>query len=143
MRSSDGILRQVRRALVAVFLLSGLASMLLVALALHAVPLLGIDLAAPSGRQLWLLAASASAAALVLLCIDAARERILQRAGLWLDHTLAHHTLSGGRAAAPVHMLKSDAAAIGRMRDALIERTALPALEAPWALAAMLVLALL
>jgi len=40
-------------------------------------------------------------------------------------------------------MLKSDAAAIGRMRDALIERTALPALEAPWALAAMLVLALL
>jgi Biotin-lipoyl like len=143
MRSSDGILRQVRRALVAVFLLSGLASVLLVALALHAVPLLGIDLTLPSGRQLWLLAASASAAALVLLCIDAARERILQRAGLWLDHTLAQHTLSGGRAAAPVHALKSDAAAIGRVRDALIERTALPALEAPWALAAMVVLALL
>jgi outer membrane murein-binding lipoprotein Lpp len=143
MRSSDGILRQVRRALVAVFLLSGLASVLLVALALHAVPLLGIDLALPSGRQLWLLATSASAAALVLLCIEAARERILQRAGLWLDHTLAQHTLSGGRAAAPVHALKSDAAAIGRVRDALIERTALPALEAPWAVAAMIVLALL
>src|SRR5215471_15315055 len=105
MRSSDGILRQVRRALVAVFLLSGLAGMLLVALALHAVPLLGLDLAMPSG-QLWLLAASASAAALVLLCIAAARERILQRAGLWLDHTLAQHTLSTGRAAAPVHALR-------------------------------------
>jgi hypothetical protein len=143
MRSSDGILRQVRRALVAVFLLSGLASALLVALALHAVPLLGIDLSLPTGRQLWVLAASASAAALVLLCIEAARERILQRAGLWLDHTLAQHTLSGGRAAAPVHALKSDAAAIGRVRDSLIERTALPALEAPWALAAMVVLALL
>jgi hypothetical protein len=142
MRSSDGILRQVCRALVAVFLLSGVASVLLVALALHAVPLLGLDLAMPSG-QLWLLAASASATALVLLCIDAARERILQRAGLWLDHTLAQHTLSGGRAAAPVHALRSDAAAIARVRDALIERTALPALEAPWALAALAVLALL
>jgi hypothetical protein len=143
MRTSDTILRQVRWALIAVFLLSGLASLLLVALALHAIPLLALDLAVPRFDQLWLLAASASAAALALLCIDAARERILQRAGLWLDHTLAQHTLSGGRQAAPVHVLKSDAAAIARVRDALIERAAMPALEAPWALAVMAVLALL
>ena len=71
----------MRRALTAVFILSGLASLVLAVLALHAIPLLALDFAVPRSEQLWLLAASASAAALVLLCIDAARERILQRAG--------------------------------------------------------------
>ena len=144
MRTSDKILRQVRRALIAVFILSGLASLVLAVLALHAIPLLALDFAVPRSEQLWLLAASASAAALALLCIDAARERILQRAGLWLDHTLAQHTLlNGSRQAAPLNALKSDAAAIARVRDALLDRAAMPALEAPWALALIAVLVLL
>jgi Biotin-lipoyl like len=144
MRTSDRILRQVRRALTAVFILSGLASLVLAVLALHAIPLLALDFAVPRSEQLWLLAASASTAALVLLCIDAARERILQRAGLWLDHTLAQHTLlNGSRQAAPLNAMKSDAAAIARVRDALLDRAAMPALEAPWALALIAVLVLL
>ena len=73
MRTSDRILRQVGWALAAVFLLSGLASLLIVLLALHAIPLLANHFAVPRSGQLWLLAASAMAAALSLLCIGAAR----------------------------------------------------------------------
>jgi len=43
MRTPDRILRQVRRALTAVFILSGLASLVLAVLALHAIPLLALD----------------------------------------------------------------------------------------------------
>ncbi|HEU4381393.1 MAG TPA: biotin/lipoyl-binding protein [Hyphomicrobiaceae bacterium] len=134
MRTSDKILRQVRSALAAVLALSGLASLLIVLLALHAVPLLANDFAVARSGQLWLLMTSAAAATLGLLCIDAARERILQRAGLWLDHTLAHQTLlDGTRQSAAPSALRADAAAIGRLREALLARAALPALEAPWA----------
>jgi ATP-binding cassette, subfamily C, bacterial len=144
MRTSDKILRQVGWALAAVFALSGLASLLIVLLALHAVPLLANDFALPRSGQLWLLVASATAAALALLCIDAARERILQRAGLWLDHTLAHQALlDGARQSVTPSALRADAGAIGRLRDALVDRCALPALEAPWALVLLVVLALL
>ena len=144
MRTSDKILRQVGWALAAVFLLSGLASLLIVLLALHAVPLLANDFAVARSGQLWLLAASATAAALGFLCIDAARERILQRAGLWLDHTLAHQTLlDGARQSVVPSALRADAGAIGRLRDALLDRAALPALEAPWALVLLVALALL
>src|SRR5262245_56294896 len=144
MRTSDRVLRQVRRALAAVFLLSGLANLLLVLLVLHVIPLLALDPALPRFELLWLLAASASAVALALLCVEAARERVLQRAGLWLDHALAQHTLlRGARQAAPANALKSDAAAIARVRDVLLDRAAMPALEAPWALALIAVLALM
>ena len=53
MRSSDKILRQVGWALAAVFLLSGLASLLIVLLALHAVPLLANDFAVPRSCLLY------------------------------------------------------------------------------------------
>ena len=144
MRTSDRILRQVGWALAAVFLLSGLASLLIVLLALHAIPLLANHFAVPRSGQLWLLAASAMAAALSLLCIEAARERILQRAGLWLDHTLAERTLlDGTRQSVAPSALRADAAAIGRLRDALLDRAVLSVLEAPWALAFVAVLLLL
>ena len=68
MRRSDRILRQVRRALIAAFVLAGCASGLFAALALHALPLIPRDLSLPQAEQLWLLMASAAAAALVLLC---------------------------------------------------------------------------
>ena len=54
MRCSDKILRQVRWALGAVFLLSGLASLIIVLLALHAVPLLANDFAVARSGQLWI-----------------------------------------------------------------------------------------
>jgi hypothetical protein len=144
MRTSDKILRQVRRALLCAFLLAGVVSLLLAALALHAIPLLAADGPLTGAEELWLLFASAGLLCAVLLCVEAARERIVQRAGLWLDHTLAQRILrNGSRRATPADALRSDAAAIARLRDALLERRIAPLLSLPWACFPLALLALL
>ena len=81
-------MQQVRRALVAAFVLGGFASLLQLALPLYALHVFESAIPTASLETLALLTLIAAAAAAALVSLAAARDRILLRAGLWLDHTL-------------------------------------------------------
>ena len=138
MHTSRELLQQVRRALVAAFVLGGAAFLLQMALPLYALHVVeGAAAAASFGTlaQLSLIAAIAAGAAIALA---AARDRILLRAGLWLDHTLGQHMLAdGARLGTPPAELKKRGEALALLSGALADRAIVAALEAPWALAAL------
>ncbi len=136
MHTSALILRQVRRAVAAAFLLGGFPALLQLALPLCALHVIDSAIPARSVETLALLCALAAGALATLACVNAARARILLRAGLWLDHTLGCHTLEQGLAqnAKPDAMADS-AASLARLRTAFANGTVLPVLDLPWLLA--------
>ena len=144
MHTSREFLQQVRRALVAAFVLGGAAFLLQMALPLYALHVVeGAAAAASFGTlaQLSLIAAIAAGAAIALA---AARDRILLRAGLWLDHTLGHHMLAkGARLGTSSAELKKNVDALALVSGALVDRAIVAALEAPWVPAVLAALALL
>ncbi len=144
MRTSDRLLKQVRRALAAVFVLGGFASLLSLALPLYVLGILAIAVPTGDVEALGLLTVAVGGAVLTLLCVEAMRGRILLRAGLWLDHTLGQHMLENGlKLGLPPSTLKQNAAALARLCAALKERAVLPALDAPWTPLLLIALTLL
>ena len=144
MHTSRELLQQVRRALVAAFVLGGCAFLLQMALPLYALHVVESAAAAASFGTLALLTLVAAIAAGAAIALAAARDRVLLRAGLWLDHTLGHHMLANGaRLGTPPVELKKNADALALLSGALADRAIVAALEAPWVLAVLAALALL
>ena len=137
-------MQQVRRALLAAFVLGGFASLLQLTLPLYALHVFESAVPAASLETLGLLALIAAGTVALWTCITAARDRILLRAGLWLDHTLGRRMLEEGeRLGTPPAELEKDMDALAAFTGALAERTLVPALEAPWLALAIVVLGLL
>ena len=135
MQTSLQLLRQVRRAVVAAFLLGGFSALLQLAIPLFALHAIDAAIPAHSNQTLLLLALLAAVALAALACVTSVRARILLRAGLWLDHTLGAHALQTGlRRNAQPEAMAADATAIARVRTALSNGTALALLDAPWIL---------
>ena len=136
MLSSRRPLRQVRRALLVASVLSVGISALLLSLPLFALQL--FEAAIPAGSADLIVVASACiAAALVLsLGVDACREVILVRAGMWLDHQIGQEIVETSlalRLAETTVRARSDA--VGRLRDALAGGRLTAITELPWTLA--------
>jgi hypothetical protein len=144
MHTSRKLLQQVRRALVAAFVLGGAAFLLQMALPLYALHVVEGAVAAASFETLALLSLIAAIAAGAAIALAAARDRILLRAGLWLDHTLGHHMLANGArlGTAPAE-LKKNADALALLSGALADRAIVAALEALWVPVVLVALALL
>ena len=135
MQTSVLLLRQVRRALAAAFLLGGFAALLQLALPLCALHAIDTAIPARSTETLLLLVILAVVALAALAALSAARARMLLRAGLWLDHTLGCHLLESGlRHNAHPETMARDAAAIARIRAGLCNGTVLALLDLPWLL---------
>jgi hypothetical protein len=144
MRTSATLLQQVRQALFAVFILGGFAGLLALATPLLARYVLDCVIPLGDPEALGLAALAASAAGLALLCIEAARERIVLQARLWLDHTLGQHILDrGANVGAPLPELHQQAGALAQLGDGLIAQVVVPALDALWAPIGIVALALL
>jgi hypothetical protein len=144
MHTSRKSLQQVRRALVAAFVLGGCAFLLQMVLPLYALHVVESAATAGSFGTLALLAGVAAIAAGGAVALAAARDRILLRAGLWLDHTLGHHMLANGaRLGTPPAELKRNADALALLSTALADRAIVAALEAPWVPAVLVAMALL
>jgi hypothetical protein len=144
MRTIATVLNEVRRALLAVFILGGFAGVLALA-----VPLLAryvLDCVIPLNDRAALVRALlvASVAGVALVCIQAARQRMVLQARLWLDHTLGQHILDRGASlgAAPAELNKQ-AGALAQLGDGLVPEVALPSLDALWAPIGIIALALL
>ena len=137
-------MQQVRRAVLAAFVLGGFASLLQLTLPLYALHVFDSAVPAASLETLALLALIAAGTIALCTCITAARDRILLRAGLWLDHTLGRRMLEDGeRLGTPAAKLEKDIDALAAFTAALAERTLVPALDAPWLALAVVALGLL
>src|SRR5258707_102108 len=96
MPTSRKLLQQVRRAVLAAFVLAGFASLLQLTLPLYALHVFESAVPAASLETLGLLALMAAGTVAIWVGVAAARDRILLRAGLWLDHTLGQRMLEEG-----------------------------------------------
>src|SRR6185503_1072796 len=135
MHTSRKLLQQVRRALVAAFVLNGFASLLQLALPLTALHIVESAIPTASLETLALLTLIAAAAIAALVSLAAVRDRILLRAGLWLEHTLGQHMLANGaRLGTPPAEIKKNADALALLSGALADRAVIAALDAPWLL---------
>jgi|GEM_PF-5318055 len=144
MYKSGPILHQARRAVLAAFVLGGFASLLQLALPFYALHVVESALSQASLETLLLLAVIVAGAGAALACLASARDRILLRAGLWLDHTLGAHLLHrASRAGAEPEELSRSADALGRLAQALTQRMLLPAMDAVWLPVFLAALALL
>ncbi len=138
------LLQQARRAVLAAFVLGGFACLLQLTLPLYALHVLESAVPAASIETLGLLALIAAGTVALWTCIAAARDRILLRAGLWLDHTLGQCLLEDGeRSGSPPAEIEKDADALAAFATALAERSLVPALDAPWLALSVVVLGLL
>lgn len=133
MHTSKKLMQQVRRALVAAFVLGGFANLLQLAIPLYVLHVLDSAIPAASFATLALLTLIAAGALLTLVCLAAARDRILLRAGLWLDHTLGAHMLeNGARLGTPPAALKKHADALALVSGALADRAVVAAFDVAW-----------
>ncbi len=133
MHTTRKLLGQVRRALFAALLLAGFANLLQLALPFYALHVFESALPAASLETVGLLALIAAGAGLTLVSLVAARDRIVLRAGLWLDHTLGRHILENGtRLGTPPAEIAANVAALARYTSALSDRSIVAMLDAPW-----------
>jgi len=133
MRTSRRMLKQVRSALVAAFLFSGCINILMLATPLYILQIFETVVPLGSLETLVVLSVMAVAAMVTVAAVEMARDTILLRAALWLDHELGHHILENGvRLAVPGGELRQDAAALERLRGYLSSSAILPLFDAPW-----------
>ena len=144
MRSSRKLLKQARRAVLVALLFSAGINILMLMTPLYTLQL--FDTVVPTGsvETLVILTMMVGVAIVTLAIVELCRDRILMRAGLWLDHVLGQHVLENGLkgGTAPGEMRK-DAAALRQVRNLITSPTAASLLDLPWTPAFLVVLALL
>jgi ABC-type protease/lipase transport system fused ATPase/permease subunit len=90
------MLKEVRRALLVAFAFSGAANVLMLATPLYTLQVFEAVVPLGSLETLLVLTVITAAAILALGLIEIARDVILQRAGVWLEHELGPHLLRNG-----------------------------------------------
>jgi len=133
MRTSRRMLRQVRRAAFVAFVFSGCINILMLATPLYILQVFETVVPLASVETLLVLTVMAVGAIAALALIELARDRIMLRAGLWLDHELGQHMLENGLKAgtAPAEM-QADARALEQFRAFLTSPAITPLFDAPW-----------
>ena len=144
MRTSRKLLKQARRATLIALLFSACINVLMLATPLYTLQL--FDTVVPSGsiETLVVLTLMVGVAILALSLIELCRDRILMRAGLWLDHVLGQHMLANGlKGNVAAADLRADAVALRQVKGFLTSPSAASFLDVPWTPAFLVVLALL
>ena len=143
MHTSRQLLGQVRRALRAAMALSAGISALMLAVPLFALHVFETVLPAASIEVLAILGGMTAAAVLVAIVLHYARELVLLRAALWLDHVLGQWLIeSAATRRASATELRREADAVATLRSAIAEGRLWPVLELPSAAVACGIVAL-
>ncbi|MDX2204669.1 MAG: biotin/lipoyl-binding protein [Hyphomicrobiaceae bacterium] len=141
MRTSEFLLRQVRRALSVAFLLGGVAVLLQAAAPLYLLYVIDVAIPARNSDAILLVTVLAAAALATQACLDAVRARVLLRAGLWAEHTLGSELLRPAGSASAAQA--DDLAALARLRRSASDGSLLAGLDAPWQILMIGVIALI
>ena len=127
------MLKQVRRALLAAFVFSGAINLLMLATPLYTLQVFESVVPLDSIETLVVLTVMTGAAILASALIEIARDMLLLRAGLWLDHELGQHILENGlKLGASTPELKQDIAALEQFKAFLSSGGVTPLFDAPW-----------
>lgn len=127
------MLKQVRRALLAAFLFSGCINVLMLATPLYTLHVFETVVPLGSIETLVILTAITGAAIVALALIEMARDAILLRAGLWLDHELGQHMIENGlKLGTPGAELKADARALEQVKQFITGSVVTVLFDAPW-----------
>ncbi len=138
------MLKQVRRALLVAFLFSGCINVLMLATPLYTLQVFETVVPLGSIETLVILTIITAAAIIALALIEMARDTILLRAGLWLDHELGQHIIENGlKLSTPGTELKSDARALEQVKQFLTGGVVTVLFDAPWVPLFLVALALL
>jgi PrtD family type I secretion system ABC transporter len=127
------MLKQVRRALLAAFVFSGAINVLMLATPLYTLQVFESVVPLDSIETLVVLTLMTGAAIAACALIEIARDMLLLRAGLWLDHELGQHILENGLklgSAAPE--LKQDVQALEQFKAFVSGPAITPLFDAPW-----------
>ncbi len=144
MRTSRRLLKQVRRALLVAFLFSGCINALMLATPIYTLQV--FETVVPSGsiETLILLTGMAGATLLALMLLEMIRDRILLRAGLWLDHVLGQHLLDNGlKAGLAPRDMQAELKSLATLRSFLTGPLINALFDAPWTPLFLVSLALL
>lgn len=133
MRTSRRMLKQVRRALLAAFVFSGAINVLMLATPLYTLQVFESVVPLDSIETLVVITAMTGAAILASALIEIARDMLLLRAGLWLDHELGQHILENGlKLGASSSELRQDMVALEQFKVFLSAGAITPLFDAPW-----------
>lgn len=141
MRTSRQLLKEARRALVAAFVFSGAINLLALVLPIYTLQIFETVVPAGSLETLIALTAMAGVALTALAMLEGVRDRLLLRAGLWLDHVLGEHIVAAGLAATgPGADVKGDVRALSTLKTFLTGGGIAILFDAPWIAAFLLAL---
>lgn len=133
MRTSRLLLRQVRRALLVAFVFAGAINVLALATPIYILQV--FEAVVPTGSIATLIVLTALVAVFVAAwaLLELVRDRILLRAGLWLDHEIGRHILDNGiKAGQPASELSEAGRAVERLRSFVTSPAILPLFDAPF-----------
>lgn len=133
MRTSRRILGQIRRAVFVAFLFTGCINVLMLAMPLYTLQIFENVVPVGSIETLLVLSAIVAAAVVAMALIEIARDRIMLRASVWIDHELGQHILENGLKShsAPAE-LRAEATALARLRAFLTSPAMIPLFDAPF-----------
>lgn len=133
MRTSRRMLAQIRRAVFVAFLFSGCISVLMLALPLYTLQIFENVVPVGSLETLFVLSSLIAGAVATLSLLEIVRDRIMLRAGVWIDHELGQYILENGlKHQSSSSDLKADARALMRLRAFLTSPAMMPLFEAPF-----------
>ncbi|MCH9808671.1 MAG: type I secretion system permease/ATPase, partial [Alphaproteobacteria bacterium] len=115
------------------FLFSGCINVLMLATPLYTLQIFENVVPVGSIETLLVLSAIVGAAVLAMALIEIARDRIMLRTGVWIDHELGQHILENGlkNHSQPAD-LKAEANALARLRAFLTSPAMMPLFDAPF-----------
>lgn len=127
------MLGQIRRAVFVAFLFSGCINILMLAMPLYTLQIFENVVPVGSVETLFVLSALIACSIAALAMVEIARDRIMLRAGTWIEHELGQHILDNGlKHGATSAELISDARALMRLRAFLTSPAINPLFDAPF-----------
>ncbi len=117
----------------AAFLFSGFINLLMLALPLYTLQVFETVVPTASVETLTLLTLMAAGAVIALGLLEGVRDRLMLRAGLWLDHMLGRHILENGlKLGQPTVEIKADAKALAVVKSMISGGAMVAIFDAPW-----------
>ena len=127
------MLKDVRRACLWAFAFSAITNLLMLATPLYTLQIFDVVVPLGSIETLVIITIITAAAILALALVEIARDMILLRASVWLDHELGRHMLENGlRLGVPGHELKKDSRALEQFQGFISSPAAGVVLDAPF-----------
>ena len=134
MRTSRRMLKDIRRAWFAAFLFSAFINVLMLSTPLYTLQVFDTVVPLGSLETLFIITAVTALAVACLALLEIARDMVLLRASIWIDHELGRHILANGlKLGTSPQEFRQDARALEQLQQFLASPAAGVVMDAPFA----------